>query len=62
MTTRLISTPENGLKYGMPILKAKFYRRLAASMRREGEIELEVDLINRANRLDHEGTLYYKGI
>jgi len=49
----------------VPILKTKFYRRLASSMHIDGEIELEKELLAIAESFSIEGKLYinnYAGI
>ena len=51
--TRNIIKPEE-----IPILKAKFYKRLAKSMKREMENELADDLLNKAVQLEYEGSIY----
>ena len=40
------------------MLKAKFYKRLAKSMKREMENELADDLLNKAIQLEHESFVY----
>ena len=42
----------------IPTLKAKFYKRLAQSMRREMENKLADELLNKATRLEYEGLVY----
>jgi glycosyltransferase involved in cell wall biosynthesis len=44
----------------IPMLKAKFYRRLAKSMEREKENELACELLNRAKQMEHESYIYVK--
>jgi glycosyltransferase involved in cell wall biosynthesis len=51
--TRNIIKPEE-----IPMLKAKFYKRLAKSMKREMENELADDLLNKAVQLEYEGSIY----
>ena len=53
--TRNMIKPEE-----IPLIKAKFYKRLARSMRREMENKLATDLLNTATQLEYEGTLYSK--
>jgi glycosyltransferase involved in cell wall biosynthesis len=43
----------------IPMIKAKFYRRLAKSMRREMENELANDLLNKAKHLEYESFVYF---
>jgi glycosyltransferase involved in cell wall biosynthesis len=43
----------------IPLLKAKFYKRLAKSMRRELEDELANDLLNKAAQLEYESFVYF---
>jgi glycosyltransferase involved in cell wall biosynthesis len=43
----------------IPILKAKFYKRLAKSMRREQEDELANELLNKAAQLEYESFVYF---
>ena len=43
---------------GIPILKARFYNRLAKSMIREKEKELAFELLNRARQLEDETSVY----
>ncbi len=42
----------------IPMLKAKFYKRLAKSMKREMENELADDLLNKAAQLEYESFVY----
>ena len=42
----------------IPMLKAKFYKRLAKSMEREKENELACDLLNRAQQMECESYIY----
>jgi glycosyltransferase involved in cell wall biosynthesis len=42
----------------IPLIKAKFYKRLARSMRREMENELARDLLNIAKQLEYEAFVY----
>jgi glycosyltransferase involved in cell wall biosynthesis len=42
----------------IPMLKAKFYKRLAKSMRREMENELADELLNKAAQLEYESFVY----
>ena len=42
----------------IPTIKAKFYKRLAQSMRREMENKLADELLNKAARLEYEGLVY----
>lgn len=42
----------------IPMLKAKFYRRLAKSMLREKEYELANNLIGKANQMENESYVY----
>ena len=51
--TRDIIKPEE-----IPLIKAKFYKRLAKSMRREMENELATDLLNIAKQLEYEAFVY----
>src|ERR687883_186373 len=51
--TRDIIKPEE-----IPLIKAKFYKRLAKSMRREMEYELANDLLNIAAQLEYEAFVY----
>ena len=51
--TRDIIKPEE-----IPLIKAKFYKRLAKSMGREREYELAKDLLNIAAQLEYEAFLY----
>jgi glycosyltransferase involved in cell wall biosynthesis len=51
--TRDIIKPEE-----IPLIKAKFYKRLARSMRREMENELATDLLNIAKQLEYEAFVY----
>jgi glycosyltransferase involved in cell wall biosynthesis len=44
----------------IPMLKAKFYKRLAKSMEREKENELACELLNRAKQMEHESYIYVK--
>jgi glycosyltransferase involved in cell wall biosynthesis len=44
----------------IPMLKAKFYKRLAKSMEREKENELVCELLNRAKQMEHESYIYVK--
>lgn len=44
-----------------PILKAKFYKRLAKTMERQMENELAKDLLNKSAQLEYEGFIYSKG-
>jgi glycosyltransferase involved in cell wall biosynthesis len=43
----------------IPMIKAKFYKRLAKSMRREMENELANDLLNKAVQLEYESFVYF---
>jgi glycosyltransferase involved in cell wall biosynthesis len=43
----------------VPLLKAKFYKRLAKSMRREMENELADELLDKAAQLDYESFVYF---
>ena len=43
----------------MPMIKAKFYKRLAKSMRREMENELANELLNKAAQLEYESFVYF---
>ena len=43
----------------IPLLKAKFYKRLARSMRRELEDELANELLNKAAQLEYESFVYF---
>jgi glycosyltransferase involved in cell wall biosynthesis len=43
---------------GIPMLKARFYSRLAKSMIREKEKELAFELLNRARQLEDESSVY----
>ena len=40
------------------MIKAKFYKRLAKSMKREMENELADELLNKATQLEHESFVY----
>jgi glycosyltransferase involved in cell wall biosynthesis len=51
--TRDIIKPEE-----IPLIKAKFYKRLAKSMRREMEYELATDLLSIAAQLEYEAFVY----
>lgn len=42
----------------IPMLKARFYKRLAKSMEREKENELADELLNRAKQMEHESYIY----
>ena len=42
----------------IPMLKAKFYKRLAKSMKREMENELVDELLNKAAQLEYESFVY----
>jgi len=42
------------------LLKAKFYKRLAKSMKREMENELANELLNKATQLEYESFVYLK--
>ena len=42
----------------IPLIKAKFYKRLAKSMRREMENELANELLNKAEQLEYESFVY----
>jgi glycosyltransferase involved in cell wall biosynthesis len=44
----------------IPMLKAKFYKRLAKSMEREKENELACELLNRAKQMEYESYIYVK--
>jgi hypothetical protein len=44
----------------IPMLKAKFYKRLAKSMEREKENELACEHLNRAKQMEHESYIYVK--
>jgi glycosyltransferase involved in cell wall biosynthesis len=50
---RNIINPED-----IPMLKAKFYKRLAKSMNREMENELAGELLNKAVQLEYESSIY----
>ena len=52
--TRNIIKPEE-----VPLLKAKFYKRLAKTMKREMENELANELLNNAAQLEYEGFVYF---
>jgi glycosyltransferase involved in cell wall biosynthesis len=43
----------------IPMIKAKFYKRLAKSMRREMENELANELLNKAAQLEYESFVYF---
>jgi glycosyltransferase involved in cell wall biosynthesis len=43
----------------IPMIKAKFYKRLAKSMRREMEDELANELLNKAEQLEYESFVYF---
>jgi hypothetical protein len=43
----------------IPMLKAKFYKRLAKSMKREMENELASELLNKARQLEYESFIYF---
>jgi glycosyltransferase involved in cell wall biosynthesis len=43
----------------VPLIKAKFYKRLAKSMRREMENELANELLNKAIQLEYESFVYH---
>jgi glycosyltransferase involved in cell wall biosynthesis len=43
----------------IPLIKAKFYKRLAKSMRREMENELANELLNKATQLEYESFVYF---
>ena len=43
----------------IPMIKAKFYKRLAKSMRREMENELAHELLNKAAQLEYESFVYF---
>lgn len=43
----------------IPMIKAKFYKRLAKSMRREMEEELANELLNKAEQLEYESFVYF---
>jgi glycosyltransferase involved in cell wall biosynthesis len=43
----------------MPMIKAKFYKRLAKSMRREMENELADELLKKAMQLEYESFVYF---
>ncbi|HEX5892993.1 MAG TPA: glycosyltransferase family 2 protein [Nitrososphaeraceae archaeon] len=43
----------------IPMIKAKFYKRLAKSMRREMENELANELLNKAVQLEYESFVYF---
>jgi glycosyltransferase involved in cell wall biosynthesis len=51
--TRNIIKPEE-----IPMLKAKFYKRLAESMKRQMENELADELLNRAAQMEYESFVY----
>jgi hypothetical protein len=51
--TRNMIKPEE-----IPLIKAKFYKRLAKSMRREMENELADKLLNKATQLEYENFVY----
>jgi hypothetical protein len=42
----------------VPMIKARFYKRLAQSMRRELETELADQLLNKAAQLEYESLVY----
>lgn len=42
----------------IPMLKSKFYKRLAKSMKRENENELAEELLNKAVQLEYESSVY----
>ena len=42
----------------IPMLKAKFYKRLAKSMEREKENKLAGELLNKAKQMEHESYIY----
>ena len=44
------------------MLKAKFYKRLAKSMRREMENELANELLNKAMQLENESLIYFNRV
>jgi glycosyltransferase involved in cell wall biosynthesis len=44
----------------IPMLKARFYKRLAKSMEREKESKLAGELLNRAKQMEHESYIYAK--
>ena len=44
----------------IPMVKAKFYKRLANSMRREKEDELANELLDKAAQLEYESFVYSK--
>ena len=52
--TRNVIKPEE-----IPLLKAKFYKRLAKSMKREMEDELANKLLNKAAQLEYESLVYF---
>jgi len=52
--TRNIIKPEE-----IPLLKAKFYRRLAKSMKRQMENELANELLNKAAQMEYESFVYF---
>ena len=52
--TRNVIKPEE-----IPMLKAKFYKRLAKSMKREMENELASELLNKARQLEYESFIYF---
>jgi glycosyltransferase involved in cell wall biosynthesis len=52
--TKNIIKPEE-----IPLLKAKFYKRLAKSMKREMENELADELLNKAAQLEYESFVYF---
>jgi hypothetical protein len=43
----------------IPMLKARFYERLAKSMKREEEYELAQELLNRAKQMEDESCVYF---
>jgi glycosyltransferase involved in cell wall biosynthesis len=56
--TRNVIKPEE-----IPLLKAKFYKRLAKSMKREMENELANKLLNKAAQFEYESLVYFnKGV
>jgi len=46
----------------VPMLKAKFYKRLGKSMKRIREDELANDLLNKAIQMNKESLLYSEGV
>lgn len=42
----------------IPMLKARFYKRLAKSMEREKQNKLAYELLSRAKQMEHESHIY----